>query len=225
LRPASAWAEEAADGQAQLEEEVVATEKGAPPAQALPEHLLPEGEGFMTAAEVKERLHRLWLVQFRVNDLLTEVKPERWTLEAGARQSFEGTLEGLRRQLESLDGWRSQFDSRPDSVYLGFETYMAISGVLPRLEAVAASVTRHENPSLGRQFSQAGNQLYDWQQVLQPYLTYLLRNQDQALRSLQTNLAACHSELSLAMRGRAEPVTPLKNIRPDFKGRRVPRKQ
>lgn len=224
LRSAPAWAQEAAPTDAPIEEEAVETGAPAPPA-ASPDLLLPEGEGFMSPEEVRELTQKLWLAQFRLGDLLTEVKPERWTLDAGARQSLADTLDGLRRQLESLEAWRAQFDARPDSVYLGFETYTAISGVLPRLEAVAASVTRHENPSLGRQFSQAGNQLYDLQQVLQPYLTYLLRNQDQTLRSLQTNLASCHSELSLAMRGRAEPVTPLKNVRPDFKGRRVPRKQ
>jgi hypothetical protein len=225
LRPSAGCAQQASDaqGDAQLEEEAVETAKPAPPAQGVPEHLLPEGEGFMTSAKVKELLQKLWLVEFRVTDLLSEVKPERWSLDADARQSFGETLATLRRQLESLGAWRAQFDARPDSVYLGFEMYTAVSAVLPRLDAVAESVARHENASLGVQFSQAGNQLYDLQQALQPYLAFLLRNQDQVLASLQSNLAACHSELSFAMRGNSQPVKPMRNIRPDFKGRRVPR--
>jgi len=79
---------------------------------------------------------------------------------------------------------------------------------------------QHENASLGAQFSQAGNQLFDLQQSLQPYLTFLLRNQDQILLATQTNLAACQNELGYAMRTRVEPAKPMKNVNPEFKGKR-----
>lgn len=177
----------------------------------------------MEAAQVKELLQRVWLAEYRLNDLLTEVRPERWKLDEATRNSFHETLETLRRQVGALDAWRAQFDARPDSVYLAFETYTAIGAVLPRLDGVARSVSRHENPSLGAQFSQAGNQLFDLQQALLPHLANLLGNHDQVVQALRANLAACQAELSFAMRGKSAPAKPMENIRPDFKGRRKPR--
>jgi hypothetical protein len=51
----------------------------------------------------------------------------------------------------------------------------------------------------------------------------LLRNHDQYLNAAQTNLAACQGQLSVAKRGQTERAKPMKNILPDFKGRRRPR--
>lgn len=183
----------------------------------------PGAEGFMEPAQVKEILQRVWRAEYRLNDLLTEVHPERWKLADPARGSFQQTFDTLRSQLQALEGWRGQLDVRPDSMYLGYMTHASIDALLPRLDAVTRMVSHHENTSLGAQFSQVGNQLFDLQQALQPYLVYLLRNQDQMLQAAQTNLAGCQNELSFAMRGRTQRAKPMKNIRPDFKGRRKPK--
>jgi hypothetical protein len=216
----------------------VAQQPAKAPAQATPDQTLPTesvqtlqptpaampaGEGYMEPAQVKEILHKVWLAEYRLNDLLTQVHPERWKLADSARKSFQQTFETLRAELKGLEEWRSQLDARSDSMYLGYMMHASIDAVLPRLDAVARMVSTHENASLGAQFSQAGNQLFDLQQAVQPYLVYLLRNQDQLLRAAQGNLASCQNELSYAMRGRTEHVTPMKNIRPNFKGRRKPR--
>jgi len=185
-----------------------------------PEQAAAGEPGYLEPALVKSLLQKVWLAEYRVNDLFTEVRPERWKLSEAARNSFSQMLATLRGQMTTLEQWRGQFDQRPDSSYLGYETSAAIGAVLPRLEGVARSVTQHENPSLGAQFSQAGNQLFDLQQALQPYLSYLLRNHDQLMFALQSNLAACQNDLSYAMRGRAEPAKPMKNVLPEFKGRR-----
>lgn len=177
----------------------------------------------MQPAQVKELLHKLWLAEYRVNDLLTEVHPERWKLSDAARDSFNQTFATLREQMTALEGWRAQFEARPDSIYLGFMTYAAINAALPRLDGVTRSITQRENPSLGAQFSQAGNQLFDTQQALQPYLAHLLHNQDQLILAAQSDLAGCQNQLSFAMRGKTEPAKPMKNILPQFKGRRVKR--
>ena len=192
-------------------------------APAAPSPAGPGAEGFMEPAQVKEILHRVWQAEYRLNDLLTEVHPERWKLADPARDSLQQTLDALRSQLQALEGWRGQLDVRPDSMYLGYMTHASIDAVLPRLDAVTRSVSQHVNTSLGAQFSQVGNQLFDLQQALQPYLVYLLRNQDQLLLASQTNLASCQNELSYAMRGHTQPAIPMKNVRPDFKGRRKPK--
>jgi hypothetical protein len=216
-QPASAPAQTKAD--AALETETVESSRPAPATPAASQ----AGEGLMDPAQVKELLHKIWLAEYRLNDLFTEVHPERWKLADPARSSFQQTFETLRSQLKALEEWRSRLDARPDSMYLGYMTYATIDAALPRLDAVTRMISQRENTSLGAQFSQAGNQLFDLQQTLQPYLMYLLRSQDQLLRASQANLAACQNQLSFAMRGRAQRVTPMRNIRPNFKGRRRPK--
>ncbi len=187
---------------------------GAPPqTPALPGTLSSEG-GTMEPAEVQALLHKVWVAEYRVNDLLSELHPENWRLPAEASAPFNQTLQTLRTEMAALEQWRAQFEKRADSAYLGFETYVAIGAVLPRLDGVARTMAAHENSSLTAQHSQAGNQLYDLQQALRPYLGFLLRNQDQLLLASQTNLAACQNQLGHAMRGAAGPAKPMKNAPP-----------
>jgi hypothetical protein len=123
--------------------------------------------------------------------------------------------------MDALEAWRVQLDARPDSMYLAYMMHASIDAILPRLDGVTRIITQRENSSLGAQFSQAGNQLFDLQQSLQPYLVYLLRNQDQTLYAAQTNLAGCENRLGAALRTQQGQLKVLKNIVPDFKGRRV----
>jgi len=178
----------------------------------------PGTPGYLEPAQVKALLHKLWLTQFRINDLLAQLQPEKWRIPDVARKSFGQTLESLHQALSSEEDWRAQFDVRPDSLYLGFQTYAAINSVLPRLEGVAQSVAQYENPSFGGQYSQAANQLFDMQQALQPHVAFLLKNQDGVMLAAQTNLASCQNELGFAMHSRQEKATPMKNIAPVFKG-------
>jgi hypothetical protein len=207
----------AQESPAEIEAETVITRQAPPPSA----QLAPAGEGFMEAAQVKELLHRMWMAAYRINDLFTEVHPERWNMPEGARASFQDSYGALRQQMEALEAWRTQFDQRPDSMYLGYMTHASIDAILPRLDGVTRIIAQRENASLGAQFSQAGNQLFDLQQALQPYLVYLLRNQDQVLYAAQSNLAACESRLGAALRGQSPPAKVMKNIVPEFKGRRV----
>jgi hypothetical protein len=169
---------------------------------------------------LKVLTHKIWLAQFRLTDLLAQVHPERWKMPPEARQSFNQSLDSLRKSMAAEEAWRLQLDARPDSLYLGFQMYMAISAVLPRVDGVAHSVARYENPSFGGQYTQAANQLFDLQQLIEPHLAYLLKNQDNVLLIAQTNLAACQNELNFAEHNKEGHATPMKNIAPEFKGRR-----
>jgi hypothetical protein len=179
----------------------------------------PTDAGYVEPAQLKALLHKIWLAGYRTNDLLTEVHPERWKISEDARHSFNQTIENLHQALASQEDWRAQFEKRLDSAYVGYETYMAISAVLPRLDAVARGVSQNQNRSLGAQYSQAANQLFDLQQALQAALENLLRNQDQLLLAAEANLASCQNQLGIAMRSRAEPARPIKTYIPEFKGR------
>jgi len=195
------------------------TEKIEIPGPCLPPPpALPNEPGRMEPPQVKALLHKIWLAEYRINDLLDQVRPEKWKLPEEAGSSFNRTLQTLRAQLGALEDWRGQFDKRPDSIYLGYETYATVNAVLPRLDGVAYSVSQYENASLGAQYSQAENQLFDLQPALEPYLTFLMRNQYQLFLALQTNLGSCQNELGYAMRNQVQPAMPMKNVLPKFIG-------
>jgi hypothetical protein len=178
------------------------------------------GPGYMEPAQVKALAHKIWIAEYRINDLLAQVHPEKWKISNVTRNSFNQTLENLHGAMQGLEEWRAQFEKRPDGMYFGFQTYTAINAALPRLDGVGRAASQFENPSLGAQYSQAGNQLFDLQQALQPYIAYLLRNPDQALYLAQTNLAGCQSQLGSALNGQSGPAKPLKNTFVEFHGRR-----
>ena len=176
--------------------------------------------GFLEPAQVKVLTHKIWVAEYHLTDLLSQVHPEKWKMSAAVRQSFGQSLDSLRKALAAEEDWRSQFDARPDSLYLGFQTYVAISAVLPRLDGMAQTVSKYENPSFGAQYSQSANQLFDLQQSLEPHLAYLLKNQDNAFLIVQTNMASCQNELNFAEHNKQGRAAPMKNIAPDFKGRK-----
>ncbi len=180
----------------------------------------PNNSGYLDPAQLKALSHKVWLAQYRLNDLILQVHPEKWRIDPGALQSFNQSLDSLRKSISAEEDWRSQLDGRPDSLFLGFQTYMAISAVLPRIDGLSKSVSQYENASFGGQFSQAGNQLFDLQQKIEPHLAYLLKNQDNAIVIVQTNLASCQTELSYAEHDKEGHATPMKNIVPEFKGRK-----
>jgi hypothetical protein len=190
------------------------------PSQLAQTHQPVNAPGFMDPVQVKALAHKIWVTEFRINDLLTQLHPEKWKASNITRNSFNQMLENLHRTLEGLEEWRAQFEKRPDSMYFGFQTYAAMNAALPRLDGVARAASQFENSSLAAQYSQAGNQLFDLQQALQPYVAYLLRNSDQLFYVAQTNLAGCQNELGNALRGQGGRATPLKNTFVEFHARR-----
>jgi hypothetical protein len=174
----------------------------------------------MDPAQVKALAHKIWMAEYRINDLLTQVHPEKWKASNITRNTFNQTLENLHGTLEGLEGWRAQLEKRPDSIYFGFQTYAAMNAALTLLDGLTRTASQFENASLGAQYSQAGNQLFDLQQALLPYVAYLLRNSDQLLYVTQTNLAGCQTELGNALRGQGGPAKPLKNTFVELHGGR-----
>ena len=187
------------------------------PAQANQPNNAP---GYMDRAQVEILAHKIGAMDLRIEDLLKAAHPEKWIISNIIRNSLTQTLENLHTAMNGLEAWRSEFEKRPDSIYYGFQTYAAINAALPRLDGVAHAVSQYENPTLGAQYSQAGDQLFDLQQTLQPYIAYLLRSPDQVLFVSQNNLAACQKQLGTALNGQSGPATPLKNTFVEFHARR-----
>ncbi len=170
--------------------------------------------GAMDAAQMKAALDRVRMMEYRINDLLTDVHVERWKLPDAARDSVRQTVAALGAQARDMADWRGQFEKRTDSVYLGFELFAAINAVLPSVETIARIVSEHETPAFGAEFSRAGNELSEVQQTMGSYLRLLLRNQDAGVLALENNLAGCERNLGEAMRERSVPAKSLKNAPP-----------
>jgi len=176
--------------------------------------------GYMDRAQVEILVRKIGTIDVRIEDLLKAVHSDKWVVSNIIRNSLTQTLQNLHTAMDALEAWRSEFEKRPDSIYYGFQTYAAINAALPRLDGVAHAVSQYESPTLGTQYSQAGDQLFDLQQTLQPYIAYLLRSPDQVLFVSQNNLAACQKQLGTALNGLSGPATPFKNTFVEFHARR-----
>ena len=171
--------------------------------------------GYMDAEEVKATADKMRFVEYRIQDLLSDLHPEKWSkMTDESRQSFAATIAALRTQMDALKESRTQLAGRPDSMYWGFQTYVTIGTILPRLEGIAKTISQADNASFGAQFSEAGNRLFDLQQKLGPYLTLLLKNQDSIMLALENNLATCQNDLGHAMHGQTERPKLMKNSAP-----------
>ncbi len=196
-----------------------------PESMQAPPRSMANQPGYMEPAQARELLTKIWRAESRVKDLLTQVHPESLKMSPVVLASFNRNLEMLRRNLAELEKSRAQFSGRVDSEYLGFETYAGISGILPPLDQMAQVVSRSNNSSLEAEFNQAWNEMLTMQHLLKPYLSFLLRNHDQTYLIMQSNLYGCQNELNYAMHRTNGRAKSMRNVLPDFKGRRRPPKK
>lgn len=193
----------------------------APPANPAQPATLKNATGSIPPAEMQELLRKVRFSEYRINDLLTDVRPERWKMQDATLESFRQTLKTLREQVVALEQWRAQFEQRTDSLYLGFQTYSTINQVLPRLNGVAQSIREHETADYAAQFGRVWDQLFDLQQGIGRYVSSLMQNQDQVLADYTNNIAECQQRLSVAMRGQSSRAAYTRNsqpIRPQRRG-------
>ena len=195
-----------------------------PESMQAPPKSMANQPGYMEPAQTHQLLIKLWQAEARVKDLANQVHPEQMKMSPGVTASFNGDLAMLRRNLDSLEKSRGMFESRVDSEYLGFETYAGISDVLPVLERLTDTVSRYNNLSLEGELNQAWNDMLTMQQSLKPYLSFLLRNHDQIFATMEMNLAGCQNELGYKNYDANGRPKYMRNVLPDFKGRRVPKK-
>lgn len=170
--------------------------------------------GYMAPEDVKALLDQERLLEFRINDLMTDLRPDRWKISDSARTSFNQTIVTLKSQMEVLKGWRAAFVERPESMSAGFRVYTTIGAILPRLDGVARTISQVDSTSFGAQFDEAAGRLFDMQQKLAPYIGFLLQNQDSLVQAMEGNLAACQTDLGHALKGQSERPKLMKNSAP-----------
>ncbi|HLY59354.1 MAG TPA: hypothetical protein VKV95_01165 [Terriglobia bacterium] len=186
----------------------------APPANPAQPATLSNVTGSIPPAEMQDLLKKVRFAEYRINDLLTDVRPERWKIPDATLESFRQTLKTLHEQVTALEQWRGQFEQRTDSLYLGFQTYSTINQVLPRLNGVAQSVGEHETAGYAAQFSKVWDQLFDLQQSIGRHVSSLMQSQDQVLADYTNNMAECQQRLSVAMRGQGGRAAYTRNSQP-----------
>jgi hypothetical protein len=170
--------------------------------------------GYMTPEDVKALLEQERLLEFRINDLMTDLRPDRWKMSDAAQASFNQTITTMKSQMEILKGWRAAFVARPDSMSAGFRVYTTMGAILPRLDGVARTISQVDSPSFGAQFDEAAGRLFDMQQKLAPYIAFLLQNQDSIVQAMEGNLSACQTDLGHALKGKSERPKWMRNSAP-----------
>jgi hypothetical protein len=198
---------------------VIQTEKiQVPETMQAPPPSMASQPGYMLPSQAKQLLVKIWDSEQRLNDLLSQIHPEGLKMSPVAAKTLEQNIKTVHENVVGLENARARFAGRPDSEYFGFETFAAISVLLPRLSEIADTVYRHQNQSLGSDIRQAWTDLFTREQALVPYVSFLTRNHDQIYTLTQGNLYTCQTQLNEAMRGKTERAVPMRNILPEFKG-------
>jgi hypothetical protein len=172
-------------------------------------------------AELKQLLYKAYVPAFRVKDLLGQQHPERWHASDADRSAFNEARQLLEKRLAELETSGGQFAQNPQSLEYAFQTYRAMWNLLEPLAAVSRTAGHSENPKIGAEYRDRGQEIAEVREQLVPYISYLLRYQDQTAQTFQQNLVACENQLGYAMRPRMEAPVPMKNILPVFQGERV----
>ncbi len=203
---------------------VIQTEKiQVPESLQAPPASMANQPGYMPPGQAKQLLVKIWQAESRVRDLMSQAHPELLRLPTQQAVALGRAMETLGEDLETLETARAQFAGRVDSEYLAFQAYAALANLLPTLGRTGDMVYRYQSPQLGGMFRQSWNDLFVLEEALQPYVAFLTRNHDQIYALTQGNLYNCQHQLSTAMRTHAQPAKPIRNIVPEFKGRRVRR--
>lgn len=177
----------------------------------------------LTANQVKAILFKIYTSYFRINDLLSQERPEQWKTSPAERTLVGGAREALFSKLRNLEKWRALFSQSPGNVYYGFETYVAVNDLLHPLRMFSREISRDENARLGDDYSRRAADLEAQLQNLVPYFRFILKNDEAGYGQYQADLANCQNELGYAMHGFVRPATSMKNVVPDFEGRRARR--
>jgi len=125
-------------------------------------------------------LQKIYMAAFRVNDLLTLLRPDKWKMDEAERKSFSQTLDSLRDQLKTLEQWRYQLMAQPQNTSVADKTSAALDAVRTSVEAFARAVAQYESPGAGAEYKGAAETLSGLAQKLESYDTSLRAPVEQA---------------------------------------------
>jgi hypothetical protein len=167
------------------------------------------GAGSLEAGQVVDMLQKVWRVQYRLSDLLTQVDTEAYKSEETDPGAFRRLYSETIDEMETLQRLRGDFEKSPENLFLAYDSRETIDRLLEALGGMEARMARRGETSLSGQLSEAGKELAGLQVPVRSYVTFLLGNYRQILSAMEGNLASCHERLSFAMgnqRGRERVV-------------------
>jgi hypothetical protein len=210
----------ASGGSPNLKTERISAAAPPPPVQYLPGLTPP-----LTSAQVKAVLYQIYTSIYRVRDLLTQEHPDRWKASLPERAAANQTRASVLSEARELEKWREMFSEYPDNMYYAFQLYRSVQELAQPLQAFSLGVDRYESATLASDYSRRAGDLQASLSDLIPYINFFLQHESHSIDLYQSDLATCQNRLSYAMHGFIHPAIPMKNIVPDFKGRRAPRKK
>jgi hypothetical protein len=209
-----------APGSSSLPTERISVGAPPPPVQYLPGLTPP-----LSGPQVKAILYKIYVSVYRIHDLLTQERPGTWKAPKPTRAVDDEARATLLARIGELEKWRGLFSEYPDNMYDAFQTYRSVEDLFAPLDAFSEGVGQYESTSLASDYSRQAGDLQARLGDLIPYISFILKHESHSVALYQSDLAACQNRLSYAMHGFAHAAIPMRNILPDFKGRRVTRKR
>ncbi|HLI34316.1 MAG TPA: hypothetical protein VKW70_04660 [Terriglobia bacterium] len=175
----------------------------------------------LTHAQVKAILYKLYISEFRIQDLLNQERPEQWKASKSDRILLSQSQKTMLAELRQLEKWRALFSEYPDNVYYAFQTYLSVLKLFHPLWLFSGQVSQYESANLGSDYRRRANDLEANLNDLLPYVSFILKNEAETTQMFQADLASCQNQLGYAMHGAIRSATPIRNVVPAFQGRRV----
>ena len=175
----------------------------------------------LTHAQVKAILYKLYISEFRIQDLLSQERPAQWKAPQSDRILLSQSQQTMLAQLRQVEKWRALFSEYPDNVYYAFQTYLSVLKLFHPLWLFSNQVSQYESANLGSDYRRRANDLEANLNDLLPYVSFILKNEAETTQMFQADLANCQNELGYAMHGAVRSATPIRNIVPAFQGRRT----
>lgn len=214
LAPYVAYLEaKASAGEGALETEVVRPATASPPLMGTSAAPPP-----LSTGQIRAVLDQAYEPAARLRDLLSQEHPSAWKASDAQRSAFHDASHVLVQRLDELDKWRTQFEAHPDSLEAAFEVYASLGKLTEPADTVGHLVSQYENPTVGNEYLNRAQQVANFRDQLEPYLSYLLTGFDNQTGTVERNFRACETELSYAMRPSQAPATPMRNVNPVFQG-------
>ncbi|MGH9470301.1 MAG: hypothetical protein ACRD1N_08165 [Terriglobia bacterium] len=175
----------------------------------------------LTPAQVKAILYKIYISYYRIRDLLSQERPAQWKAPQAERVLASQARDALLSRLQNVEKWRSAFSESPENVYYGFETYVVVSDVLHPLWLFSREASRRENATVGADYSRRAADLDAQLHLLLPYFRFVLKRDQEGYGQYEADLANCQTQLGYAMHGFIHQAAPIRNVVPEFEGRRA----
>lgn len=175
----------------------------------------------LTHDQVKSILYKVYVSEFRIRDLLSQERPDQWKASAADRTLIGQSRAALLSQLSELEKWRGLFSAHPDNMYDAFRAYLSITDLLHPLRVFSRQASQYESDGVGADYRRRANDLQAHLNSLVPYVGFILKDKADTAEMFQADLANCQNELGYAMHRSIHSATPIKNVVPEFQGRRA----